>query len=293
MKIFFYGRPFDRMSAGRILQFKYIADRSGLEYVINREYSEMVRDKHGIEIPYYETISERDVEEGSVMITIGGDGTLLEAVYTLKGLPVPIAGVNTGRLGFLAGITPEDFEWAVEKIKQGDYTLEKRPLLTVEGDFGMETDFPCVLNELAIYRHEASMVEITASVNGEMLATIRGDGAVISTPTGSTGYSLSAGGPVVSPLCECMVMTALAPHHFTMRPIVLPDTSTISLEIYSRGRNVAVSLDNRSFVVPDGACFTVRKSEYSAFFMRGQNISFYETLRNKMMWGADNRAIHS
>ncbi len=289
MKIFIFARPRDHISAGNIRSLKQIADKSGMDYRVNEEYADMLNNAYGIEVPTYRHLSDKDLEGGSIMIAIGGDGTFLEAVHRLKGLPMPIVGVNTGRLGFLAGISPQDFDDALEKIKKSDYSIERRPMISVEGDFGTDVDFPCALNEFTVHRHNASMVEVTVRADGELIAVVRGDGVIASTPTGSTAYSLSAGGPIVSPECECFVLTALAPHNFTMRPLVLPDTSEVSMEIFSRGNDVTVTLDNHSYIVPDGSRFVVRKSEFSTFLVHIQNISFYDTLRNKMMWGMDKR----
>ena len=289
MKIFIYARPRDYMSSESLKDLKQIADESGLDYSVNEAYAAMLRDSVGVDIASYTEITEKDLDSGSIMMSIGGDGTFLETVQLLKGLPMPIVGVNTGRLGFLTAISPQNLREGLEKIKRSEYSIERRPMICVEGDFGTEVDFPCALNEFTIHRHNASMVEVTVCADGQLISVVRGDGVIAATPTGSTAYSLSAGGPVVSPECECFVLTALAPHNFTMRPLVLPDTSEVSMEISSRGRDVSVSIDNKSYVVADGSRFVVRKSKFSTFLIHPQNISFYDTLRNKMMWGVDKR----
>ncbi len=289
MKIFIYARPRDHMPADSIRKLKQIADESGLSFSINEEYADMIRNVAGLDVERYCSLYEKDLEGDSIMMSIGGDGTFLETVQLLKGLPVPIVGMNTGRLGFLTAMSPHNFQEGLERIKKSDYSIEKRIMLSVEGDFGTEVDFPCALNEFTIHRHNASMVEVTVRADGELIGVARGDGVIAATPTGSTAYSLSAGGPVLSPECECFVLTPLAPHNFTIRPLVVPDTSEVSMEISSRGRDVAVSIDNKSYVVPDGSRFVVRKSRFSTFLMHLQNISFYDTLRNKMMWGVDKR----
>ncbi len=289
MKIFIFARPRDHMSPKDIGFLKKVADDSGVDYMINKEYADLVHYLIGERVPFYTELSEKDLDGDAVMMAVGGDGTFLGAVQRLKGLPMPIVGVNMGRLGFLAGISPHEFTKSLDDIRKSNYGIERRTMIEVEGDFGFVPEFPCALNEFTIHRHNASMVEVTIHADGQLIGISRGDGLILSTPTGSTAYSLSAGGPVVSPECSCFVMTAIAPHNFTMRPLVLPDTAKIEMKISSRGKDVAVSLDNQSFIVSDGARFTVKKSIFSTFLVHLQNISFYDTLRNKMMWGMDKR----
>ncbi len=289
MKIFIYARPRDIMPAESVKKLKQIADESGLNFIINKEYADLLHNSTGQDVPYYEELTEKELEGGSLMMSIGGDGTFLEAVRILKGLPMPIVGVNTGRLGFLTAISPQNFQEGLEKIKRNDYSIERRAMIAVEGDFGAEVDFPCALNEFTVHRHNASMVEVKVHADGELIGVARGDGMIAATPTGSTAYSLSAGGPILSPECECFVLTPLAPHNFTIRPLIVPDTTEISMEISSRGNDITVSIDNKACIVPDGSRFVIRKSRFSTFLVHLQNISFYDTLRNKMMWGMDKR----
>ncbi len=224
-----------------------------------------------------------------MMISFGGDGTFLSAVRLLRGLPMPIAGVNSGRLGFLASIPPLEFGIALETIKNGNYTVTPRAMLTVEGDFPALPEFPHALNEFTLHRHTADMIEVETYADGNLLAVVRADGVIISTPTGSTAYSLSAGGPIVTPECSCFVSMAIAPHNFSIRPMVFPDTAVLELKVRTRGREVLASLDNASYLVGDGARFTIRKSNYHTFLAQTQNISFFDTLRDKIMWGLDKR----
>jgi NAD+ kinase len=289
MKIFGYRRSRDYASEDFLRSFLQITDASGFDYRINKSYAERVAAETGIEIPYYTQLTENDLTDGAMLVAIGGDGTFLEAVHSLKGLPMPIAGVNLGRLGFLAGISLHDFKDALEEIKNGNYMVEKRIMLEATGDFGTVPDFPCALNEFYIHRHTADMIEVSMHADGQLVSVARGDGVIVATPTGSTAYSLSAGGPVVSPDCSCFVCSVIAPHNFSTRPLVLPDTTTIEIEVRSRGREVLASLDNHSFTVGDGARFTIKKSQHHTFLAKIQNISFYDTLRDKIMWGLDRR----
>jgi NAD+ kinase len=288
-KLFIYVRPRDWTTTDT---FRYIYDvlqDSGLERVVNREYADLLKKQTGITVPAYETVTPEDITGHEMMISFGGDGTFLNAMRTLRGLPMPLAGVNSGRLGFLASIPPFEFHHAIEKIKKGDFTVGRRTMLTAEGDFPSAPDFPHALNEFTLHRHTADMIEVEVSVDGQMLAVVRADGVIASTPTGSTAYSMSAGGPMVAPECDCFVLMAIAPHNFSIRPMVVPDTSTVEMTVRTRGKAVLASLDNSSFIVGDGAHFTVRRSNFYAFLAQTQNISFYDTLRDRIMWGVDRR----
>ncbi len=289
MKLFGYTRPRDFVSPDFSNSFVAIADRNKIPWMVNENYSHHVRTMTGHELPYYKEVTMRDVDQGGVMISMGGDGTFLEAVRSLKGLPMPIIGINTGRLGFLASIPPENFAQALDDIKRGNYLVRPRSMLAVEGDFDVAPDFPCALNEFTLHRHTADMVEITIWIDGKPTTVVRGDGAIVSTATGSTAYSLSAGGPIVAPDCSCFVVSAIAPHNFSIRPLVVSEDAVIEMEVHTRGREVMASLDNSSHIVGDGARFTIRKSKYSTFFVQPHNISFFDTLRDRIMWGLDKR----
>ncbi|MDR2894769.1 MAG: NAD(+)/NADH kinase [Alistipes sp.] len=289
MKIFIYCRPRDYTTRAILDRFLEIFGNCGLEWSINKTYADHIFNMTGLHVPSYETTPAATPDGDAMMISIGGDGTFLEAVRSLRGNPMPIVGLNAGRLGFLASISPKIFTHALEEIRARRYTIESRTMLTVEGDFPVEPDFPCALNEFTIHRHTADMIEVSVSVDGKHLVKVRGDGAIASTPTGSTAYSLSAGGPMVAPASACFVCTAIAPHNFSIRPLVLPDSAKVGFQVHSRGGRVQVSLDNVSYIVDDGASFTISKSKYHTFLAHVQNISFYDTLRDKVMWGLDTR----
>ncbi len=265
----------------------------GYRWAVNDEYADAIEAKYGADVVpmnRYTRITAEDVTDDAFMVSVGGDGTFLEAVRSLHGLPMPVIGVNMGRLGFLAHISPQNLDKAFLDIFAGRYTIERRSMLSVEGDFGdTPPEFPCALNEFTLPRHTADMIEVAAYSGSHLLSIIRGDGVIASTPTGSTAYSLSAGGPIVAPDCACFIYLGIAPHNFSIRPMVLPDTSPVTFELRTRGREVMASLDNTSFIVGDGARFTIKKSEFPVFLMQTQNISFYDTLRDRVMWGLDKR----
>ncbi len=293
MKVFVYSRPRTHLS-GELLEWCMSApEKFGYRWAVNDEYADAIEAKYGTDVVpmnRYTRITPEDVTDGAFLVSVGGDGTFLEAVRSLRGLPMPVIGINMGRLGFLAHISPRNLDKAFLDIFAGRYTIERRTMISVEGDFGdTPPEFPCALNEFTLHRHTADMIEVAIYSDGHLLSVVRGDGVIASTPTGSTAYSLSVGGPIVAPDCTCFIYSAIAPHNFSIRPLVLPDTSAVTLEVRTRGREVMASLDNSSFIVGDGARFTIKKSDFSFFLIQTQNISFYDTLKDRIMWGLDRR----
>jgi NAD+ kinase len=228
-----------------------------------------------------------DVECGLVL---GGDGTLLEGVHRLCGAPIPVMGINAGHLGFLTSAPSNGLNLIFREIAEGNIATEPRSMLRVTGEFARQPESQLALNEFTVQRHGAGMISVETYVDRQMVATYHGDGVIVSTPTGSTAYSLSAGGPVVAPTCQCLVISPLAPHNLTMRPVVIPDTGVITLNVDARRADAFVTLDNRTYPVSHGASFTVERAEQTIFLAVPHNISFYDTLRNKMMWGIDIRS---
>ena len=223
------------------------------------------------------------------MICYGGDGTLLEGVHRLHGAPIPVMGINAGHLGFLTSAPNSDIGLLFQQIAEGKIQTEPRSLLHVEGVFPQQPDSYLALNEFTVQRHGAGMIVVETWVDGQMVGTYHGDGVIVSTPTGSTAYSLSAGGPVVAPACRCLIIAPLASHNLTMRPLVIPDSSVITFHVQARRSDAFVTLDNRNYPIPHGATFSIRRAEQPIFLAVPHNISFYDTLRNKMMWGIDIR----
>lgn len=223
-------------------------------------------------------------------ISIGGDGTFLKCAEFVGNKEIPIIGINTGRLGFLADTTPDDFEDILQNIAQGVYDVEKRSVLSVSTSNSMLNVYPNALNEVAVLKHDnSSMITIETSVDGNYLNTYQSDGIIICTPTGSTGYSLSVGGPIISPISQSIAITAVAPHSLNIRPIVLNNNCTITLKINSRNHNFLLSIDGRSQSLSDEILLTIKKADYPILVVRSKNKNYFETLRNKLMWGADTR----
>ena len=263
--------------------------RLSMDYTINEEFAEVVEDMLGITIDSAKRFTTTATATGDdVMVTYGGDGTLLDGVQRLPHYAIPVVGINCGRLGYLTVDNGDGIAELFERIVQGKVIFECRSMLRVDGDFGEEGGY-LALNEATIHRHGATMISLYTSVNGNRVSTYHGDGLVVSTPTGSTAYSLSVGGPIVDPMCQCFVLSPLAPHNLTMRPVVVPDSAEIELQLMSRGSDAFISLDNRTFRLKDGAKIRIRLSEEQLILATSHNNTFYDTLRNKMMWGVDPR----
>ncbi|MEN8136800.1 MAG: NAD kinase [Bacteroidota bacterium] len=226
-----------------------------------------------------------------LMFTLGGDGTILRVIRYIKDVEIPIVGINTGRLGFMANISKEDIENKVDAIIKGDYKVEDRSLLELSTSDKVEgLLFNFALNEIAINRKETtSMVTVDAFLDGEFLNSYWGDGILIATPTGSTGYSLSCGGPIIMPGSNNLVITPIAPHNLYARPFVIPDHTEIELQITGRAESYLLTLDSTAITVPHGIKLRVKKSDVAVKMVRFEELRFLKTLRKKMLWGEDYR----
>lgn len=292
MKIILFSRPEMARTAEQACQLFEAMQHFSLDYAVNEEFAAAVSALTGIEIPDEKTYGPRVGKQpaGAMMVCYGGDGTLLEGVHRLCGAQTPVMGINAGHLGFLTSAPSAGLHQIFKQIADGCIVTEPRSLLEVSGDFAENPDSMLALNEFAIQRHGAGMISVETYVDHQMVATYHGDGVIVSTPTGSTAYSLSAGGPVVAPSCACLLISPLAPHNLTMRPVVIPDTSEITMHIHARRSDAFVTLDNRTYPICEGAAFTIKRAEQKIFLAVPHNISFYDTLRNKMMWGIDIRS---
>ncbi|MBS3915881.1 MAG: NAD kinase [Bacteroidetes bacterium] len=223
------------------------------------------------------------------MICVGGDGTLLDTMPLVRDSGVPVLGLNTGRLGFLAGLGVQDLHRAIEDIKKGNYTLDQRTLLHLDTSYPI-FDYNYALNDFVIHKKEtSSMIVVHAYLNGEFLNTYWSDGLIISTPTGSTGYSLSCGGPIIFPNSDTFIITPIAPHNLNVRPVVVGDDVVLSFEIEGRASSYLASLDARSESITVETQMAVRKADHSLNLIRLSNDNFLDTLRNKLNWGFDKR----
>ena len=229
--------------------------------------------------------------EADFAISMGGDGTFLRTASMVGHKEIPILGVNTGRLGFLADINAADIEHTFEALYTDDYSVETRAVIQVDTSGEPLQGYPCALNDVAILKRDsASMITIHATINGETLTTYQADGLIMSTPTGSTAYSLSVGGPIIVPGTRVFSLTAVAPHSLNVRPIVVSEDSVIELTVKTRSHNFLVALDGRSEKLPDSTRLTLRKAPYRVQVIKRSGTRYFHTLREKMMWGADQRS---
>lgn len=223
------------------------------------------------------------------LFSIGGDGTFLETVSIVRDSGIPVVGLNTGRLGFLSYISQDSLEESLDSILSGNFDIEERMLLEVSSTGGTIEPLNIALNEVRIYKNAASLVTVHVHVDDEFLSSYWADGLILSTPTGSTAYSLSVGGPIVVPESNTIVLSPIAPHNLTVRPLVLPGEAVLQFSVDTREPSYQLALDSRSIDVPVKEKITVKRADYSLKMVRIENNSFYSTLRNKLMWGIDKR----
>lgn len=223
-------------------------------------------------------------------LSVGGDGTFLRTVSLIGQSNIPILGINTGRLGFLAETNERDLEQTLAEIFSGEYSVEKRMMLEATLDGCKVNQNRFALNEIAILKQDtAAMLTIHAEIDGEYLNSYQSDGLIIATPTGSTAYALSVGGPVLSPETESIILVPIAPHSLNVRPLVVSDASKLKLTVESRNNNFLISIDGRSIILGSEIAINIHKASFYQNVIRRINHSFYRTLREKLMWGADIR----
>jgi len=235
----------------------------------------------------YETLKNK----ADFLLSIGGDGTLLKAVTYVRESEIPIMGINTGRLGFISSISADQIDDAITDILKGNYKINERTLLELGSDKNLFKEKNFALNEVAVSKKDtSSMIRIDAYVDDEFLNTYWADGLVVSTPTGSTGYSLSCGGPIIMPGTNNIIITPNAPHNLNVRPIVIDDNSVIKLKVEDRDQLALVSLDSRSRAFDSETELIIKKANFKVRLVQPQNNSLIKTIRHKLMWGLDKRS---
>ena len=231
-----------------------------------------------------------DMDGVNYLFSIGGDGTLLKTITYVRDSNIPIFGINTGRLGFLTSIATEEIEFAIDAILAGDFDLDRRTLLSLETEINLFGEVNYALNEITLQKKDtSSMITIQVYLNGEFLNSYWADGIIISTPTGSTAYSLSCNGPIILPGSGNIIINPIAPHNLNVRPVVVPDDTELTLKIKGRTDNFLVALDSRSLTVPLSMELKITKSSHQINILRLKNHSFLKTLRSKLIWGHDKR----
>jgi NAD+ kinase len=289
MKIAIYGLSGDNISKKIFLELLSIAKIHDIELVVEKEFSSIISNKNYSNKIF---ISHKDLDRTyDLMITIGGDGTLLRSITYVRDLGIPIMGINTGRLGFLATLKQEMLHSELNKILFGEYNIKERSLLEVSVNNKTNfSDFNYALNEVSVGRkNTTSMIEIKTILDGEYLNTYWADGLIISTPTGSTGYSLSCGGPIMSPSSQTFSITPIAPHNLNARPLIISDETIIELSVKGREESHLLSLDSKIISLENNTVIKIKKASFKIKLASLQNNSFYKTLRNKLLWGEDKR----
>jgi NAD+ kinase len=291
MKIAIYGREFNDSVLPFVQQVFKALSLYKIEVVVYTKFYNFLKNK--VTLP--ENIStfsghKELLAKGDVLLSLGGDGTLLDTLSLVRDSQIPVIGINFGRLGFLASINKNEIDTAISALVQGEYTLDKRGILSLESQNNLFGDENFALNDITIHRRDNSaMMIIHAYMNGEFVNSYWADGLIIATPTGSTAYSLSCGGPIILPNAQNFVITPIAPHNLNVRPIIVPDDVELTFEIEARSTKFLVSCDSRTETVDRSVKITINKAKFNVNLIRLNNETYLTTLRNKLLWGIDTR----
>ncbi len=289
MKFAIFGNNYQAHKSPHAERLFQLLEQHQAQIGVCREFYHFLTDELHLSLPEVELFDGDDFT-ADVVISLGGDGTFLKAASRVGRKGIPILGINTGRLGFLADISPNEMEEAFDEIYANHYKVEERSVLQLTCDNESLMRDPYALNEIAVLKHDSSsMISIHTSINGAHLATYQADGLIIATPTGSTAYSLSVGGPIMVPHSKTFAITPVAPHSLNVRPIVICDDWEITLEIESRSHNFLVAIDGRSESCKEATRLHITRADYTIKVIKCFDHVFFNTLRNKMMWGADAR----
>ncbi len=290
MRFAIFGNCFQAKKSLHAENLFAILKQHGAEIYVDWEFYEFLTKDLNFTPKVSGLIGDNDFE-ADMVISIGGDGTFLKAASRVGRKNIPILGINTGRLGSLADVSSDEINDTFNEIHNGQFKVEDRSILQLESDLEELKGYPFALNEIAILKRDSSsMISIHTTINGAYLTTYQADGLVISTPTGSTAYSLSIGGPIIVPHSNTIAITPVAPHSLNIRPIVIRDDWEITLDVESRSHNFLIAIDGRSESCSEGSRLTIRKADYNIRVVKRYNHVFFDTLRTKMMWGIDNRS---
>ncbi|MDO4932287.1 MAG: NAD kinase [Prevotellaceae bacterium] len=290
LRFAFFGNEYQAKKSQAVYKLIAFLQNKNAEIYVDRPFYDFITVEQHIDLNVT-GVFDGDDFDADFAISMGGDGTLLKTAARVGAKQVPIIGVNIGRLGFLAAVNPSDIEKAFEALYRGQYRIHSHSVIKAETEEGGEImSAPYALNDIALLKRDhASMISIRTSINGEYLMTYQADGVIVTTPTGSTAYSLSNGGPVIAPDTSTLCLTPVAPHSLTVRPIVVPDDSVITMKVESRSHSFLAAVDGRSVSLSDGTVVRISKAPYSARIVRFTEHRYFTTLREKMMWGLDQR----
>lgn len=292
MTIAIFGNPYPEHFTKYIQHLIKKLENEHIKIIIEESFKTFLKKniRFSIKIDTFNSY-ESLIDNADFLLSIGGDGTLLNSVTFVRRLDIPIMGINTGRLGFISSISTGEIDDAINDIIKGNYVVDERALLELHTENKLFKEKNFALNEVAISKKDtSSMIKIDAYVDDEFLNTYWADGLVVSTPTGSTGYSLSCGGPIIMPGTNNIIITPNAPHNLNVRPIVINDNSVVKLKVEDRDQLALVSLDSRSRAFDSDTELIIKKADFKIKLIRPQNNSFTSTIRNKLMWGLDKRS---
>ncbi len=293
MKVAIYGQYYQNSTEPIIRDIFVFFNENNVEMVIEEAFLKLLYEKQIVKKEYKTFQSHKELDAScDIMISIGGDGTILRAATLVRASGIPILGINAGRLGFLAMVQKDEIAEFLQLIIEKKYTISERSLISLSGtpEISEISDINFAMNEISVSRKDTtSMITIETYLNDEFLNSYWADGLIISTPTGSTGYSLSCGGPILTPNVSSLVITPIAPHNLNARPLVIPDDTVIRLKITGREKHYLVSLDSRIASVKNESVLTIKKTPFKIKMVEIHEETFLKTLRNKLLWGEDKR----
>ena len=289
LRFAFFGNEYQAKKSATMQKMVELLRQHGAQICIDRPYYVFLTKVLHLDIDMTDVFDGDDFT-ADFAVSMGGDGTLLRTASRIGAKNIPIIGINVGRLGFLADVNPAELEFAVSAIYAGDYKVDAHSVSRIDVDGKELNTVPFAINDVALLKRDtASMISVRASVDGEYLMTYQADGLIVTTPMGSTAYSLSNGGPIIAPGAGILCLTPVAPHSLNVRPIVVTDDSVITLNVESRSHTFLVAVDGRSVSLPEGTLITISKAKHSVKVVRYSGRSYFSTLREKMMWGLDQR----
>lgn len=289
IEIAVFGNCFQADKGTQIKHVFRMLENIGARVWIDADFYHFLVEKTGI-TPIHLGLITNNNFHSDIALSIGGDGTFLRTAERIGNKGIPILGINTGRLGFLADVPAHDIDNALTEVYKNHYQVEERSLVQLTITDYDEEYICCALNEIAILKRDnSSMITLHVDIDGQYLNSYEADGLIIATPTGSTGYSLSVGGPIIAPLADNFVLSPVAPHSLTTRPLVITDNAQLDIEVHSRTDAFQVAVDGNSYTLTTGHRLHIRKAPYKIKVVKRPGHTFYETLRDKLMWGADKR----
>jgi NAD+ kinase len=291
MKIALFGKQINENDIHSILHILEVAAELEIELVSEIRYLEQIKTfREDFELPVFSNTADLIHNHVNFVLSLGGDGTLLETLTFVKETAIPVIGINLGRLGFLASIPKERIREALTQLKKSQFSIEKRSIIELRSRENLFSPFHFALNDFTIHKRDTgAMIAVDTYLNGEFFCTYWADGLIVATPTGSTAYSLSCGGPVITPDTNSMVITPVAPHNLNIRPIVVADSTVVSFKVHGRGHNHLVSLDSRSEIIEYSMEMAVQKAPFYFNLVKLNSQNFINTLREKLTWGFDTR----